>query len=188
MNILLQININQDIELHQIQSKDAQDIFHTIDTQREYLGQWLPFVAYTKELKNTQDYVDSLVNASSEAFEYVFAIRYQNNFAGMIGFVNSNHPHKKTEIGYWLSELYQHRGIMTAAVRALCKFAFEDLHLNRIQIKCAIGNTASSNIPKRLGFVFEGIERQGEKFPDGSFKDLEIYSLIQGQFRSINQP
>lgn len=182
MTILLQIKINEELELHQIQTKDAHDIFYTIDSQRDYLEEWLPFVAYTKELHDTQEYVDSLVNASDEYFEYVFTIRYQNNFAGMIGFVNSNHQHKKTEIGYWLSEHYQHKGIMTAAVRALYKFAFEDLHLNRLQIKCAVGNTASSSIPKRLGFVFEAIERQGEKFPDGSFKDLEIYSLLVEDF------
>lgn len=184
MTIQFQIKISEDLELHQIKKNDASDIFHKIDSQRAYLGEWLPFVTYTQGLHDTQQYVDALVNASDDTFEYVFTIRYQNNFAGMIGFVNSSYEHKKTEIGYWLSAPYQHKGIMSVAVRALSKFAFEDLKFNRIQIKCAVGNTASSNIPKRLGFLLEGIERQGEKFPDGSFKDLEIYSLLKEEFRS----
>ena len=53
--------------------------------------------------------------------------------------------------------------------------------MNRIEIKCAIGNTPSSSIPQRLVFKFEGIERAGELFPDGCFKDLEIYSILKDE-------
>lgn len=179
----IQIIINDELELHPLHTEDATDLFYSIDNQREYLGRWLSFVPYTKELTDSKQYINSILNASEEDYEHVFTIRHKDNFAGMIGFVNSSHQHKKTEIGYWLSESYQHKGIMTTAVRAVCKFAFEVLHFNRIQIKCAVGNLPSSNIPKRIGFSFEGIERQGEKFADGSFKDLEIYSLLREEFK-----
>ena len=48
--------------------------------------------------------------------------------------------------------------------------------LPRIQIKCAVENRSSSNIPKRLGFKFEGIERDGEPLIGNVFTDLEVYS------------
>jgi ribosomal-protein-serine acetyltransferase len=72
---------------------------------------------------------------------------------------------------------------MTESVKLLVKFAFEELNINRIQIRCAVGNTQSSNISKKLGFKFEGIEREGELFPDGSFKDLEVYSILKSMSR-----
>ncbi|GAA4513154.1 GNAT family protein [Sphingobacterium thermophilum] len=186
MTILIHIKINDDIELCQLQREDAQDIYSTIDGERAFLGRWLPFVSFTQDIVDTQAYVDSIVNAPESSYEYVFTIRENGKFVGMIGLVRSDYNNKKTEIGYWMSEKSQHKGIMSRSVKALCRFAFEELHMNRIMIKCAVGNTASSNIPKRLGFTFEGIERQGELFPDGHFEDLEIYSLLKSEFISPN--
>lgn len=104
---------------------------------------------------------------------------------GLIGFIRSDTHNKKTEIGYWMSQYAQGKGIMTKCVKALCHIAFEELDMNRIQIKCAIGNTPSSNIPKRLGFYFEGIERDGEIYAQDTFRDLEVYSLLKNDFYSI---
>ncbi len=64
----------------------------------------------------------------------------------------------------------------------ICDFAFKTLNINRIQIKCAVGNTPSSNIPKRLNFKFEGIERDGELLSENHFVDLEIYSKLKSDY------
>ena len=46
-------------------------------------------------------------------------------------------------------------------------------------IRCAVNNEKSKSIPKSLNFRFEGIERAGELLSDGSFTDLEVYSLLR---------
>ena len=171
--------VNRNTVLKQIELSDTADIFNTIISQREYPGEWLPFVEFTKELKDTEIFVRSVVDAPEDKREFVFVIHFDGQFAGLAGFKSIDKDNKKTEIGYWLSEGFQKKGLMTESVKYLIKFAFEELDINRIQIKCAVGNTPSSNIPKKLGFKFEGIEREGELFPDGSFKDLEIYSLLK---------
>lgn len=180
--IMMIININSSIKLTQIQAEDATAIFNLINTERDYLGKWLPFVHMTKQIADTEAYVLSLVNAPAGSFEYVFTIRNEAKIIGLIGFVRTEAHNKKSEIGYWLSEKHQGNGIMTQSVKALCKFGFDELQLNRIQIKCAVGNIPSRNIPQRLGFKCEGIERQGEIQHDGSFKDLEVYSLLRSEF------
>ncbi|SFL28140.1 MULTISPECIES: hypothetical protein [Proteiniphilum] len=43
------IKIDSEIELRQLELRDSIDIFETIDSQRDYLGKWLPFVAFTKD-------------------------------------------------------------------------------------------------------------------------------------------
>ncbi len=68
---------------------------------------------------------------------------------------------------------------MTKSVEMLCDFAFKVMGINRVQIKCAVGNNPSSNVPKRLGFKFEGIERDGELLTGNVFVDLEIYSILK---------
>ncbi|WP_352421822.1 GNAT family N-acetyltransferase [Proteiniphilum sp.] len=173
------IKIDNDIELRQLEQTDATDIFEAIDIQREYLGKWLPFVASTQEVSDTQKFVDSVVNAPKERFELQFTIRKQDQFIGLIGFKDTDKANKKTEIGYWLSEKYQKQGIITQSVKQLCDFAFNELGIHRVQIKCAVGNQRSINVPKRLGFRFEGIERHGELLTGNIFTDLEIYSKLQ---------
>jgi ribosomal-protein-serine acetyltransferase len=173
------IRIDTEIELKQLEQSDSRDIFKTIDSQREYLGKWLPFVAFTKEISDSDKFVDSVVNAPEERFEYVFAIRKQNEFIGLIGFKDTDKLNQKTEIGYWLSEGFQKQGIVTRSVEKLCDFAFNKQEINRVQIKCAVGNRSSIKIPRKLGFKLEGIERDGELLTGNLFTDLEIYSKLK---------
>lgn len=173
------LEVDKELQLQQLAHSDCIDIFNTINTQRHYLGKWLPFVAFTKELSDTEKFVNSVVNADESSFEYVFTIRKCGELVGLIGIKGSDRQNKKTEIGYWLSEKHQKQGIVTKSVKKLCDFAFNHLGMNRIQIKCAIGNSVSINIPKKLGFVFEGIERAGEFFPGHGYTDLEVYSILK---------
>ncbi|MEG1400767.1 GNAT family protein [Bacteroides sp.] len=166
--------------LRPLQADDANDMYDTIDAQREYLGRWLPFVAGTTLISVNQAFVDSAVDADDKTY----TIRKGDKFVGLIGFKATDKANRKTEIGYWLSEEHQGQGIMTRAVEVLCKCAFEKLEINRVQIKCAVGNNPSSNIPKRLGFKFEGLERAGELFPNDDFADIEVYSRLKNEYNS----
>jgi ribosomal-protein-serine acetyltransferase len=175
------LQINETLVLRPLQLSDAADIFHTIDSQRTYLGKWLPFVALTQKVSDTETFVKSVVNAPKDNPQYVFTIRKQDNLVGLISLNDLDSVNKKTLIGYWLSEKFQGQGIMTQAVQKLCDFAFEELDLNRIQISIAVKNLPSKKIPKRLGFQFEGIERDGELLTGNVFTDLEVYSKLKGE-------
>ncbi|MCL2561237.1 MAG: GNAT family N-acetyltransferase [Rikenellaceae bacterium] len=176
------IHLFEDISLHSLVSGDVADIFETIDSQRDYLGKWLPFVALTRSVDFTRSFVDSVLNAPRDSFEPTFTIRKSGKFVGLIGFKSTDKANRKTEIGYWLSGPFQGQGIATRAVKALCEYAFTELDMNRVQVKCAVGNDPSSLIPKRLGFIFEGIERAGELNSDGIFRDIEIYSILKSEY------
>ena len=62
-----------------MEASDATDIFKTIDSQRSYLGKWLPFVEFTKQLSDTEQFVGTIVNVPKTQFEYVFTIRNRVN-------------------------------------------------------------------------------------------------------------
>lgn len=181
----MRIRVNEHIVLKELSRSDAADIFYTINAERSYLGKWLPFVAFTKEPADTQAFVESVLDTPEDNRELVFVIRYDDEFAGIIGFKDTDKINRKTEIGYWLSEYFQKKGIITLSLNQLLQLAFEKLNINRVQIRCAVGNTASSKIPKRLGFKFEGIERQGEFLSSEKFADLEVFSLLKSEFKGI---
>ena len=177
----MKIKIDSDLELRQLELSDSNDIFNTINSQRDYLGKWLPFVEFTKELKDSENFVNSVVNATKDKFEFTFTIRKQNEFIGLIGLKDSDKINRITEIGYWLSQKYQKQGIVTKSVEKLCDFAFKEQGFNRIQIKCAVKNKSSANIPIKLGFKFEGIERDGQLLSGNKFTDLKVYSKLKNE-------
>jgi len=171
------IKVSDHILLKEIELLDAEDIFKTIDNQRPYLGKWLPFVEVSVHVENTEFFIKKMLEDTHD--NYVFVIHYDGVFAGLIGFKDSDKQNKRTELGYWLSEEYQKKNIITQCVQTLCEFAFDELELNRVQIRCAVGNLPSKKIPQKLGFVLEGIERDGEKLTGGIFTDLEVYSKLK---------
>jgi ribosomal-protein-serine acetyltransferase len=179
MNNFYTIHVTENILLRQIELTDANDIFKTIDNQRVYLGEWLPFVESTIRVEDTIQFIESILNVPVESREHTFVINYKGKFAGLIGFKRTDKQNKETEIGYWLSEPFQKKGIITLAVQSLMKLAFEEMDIHRIQIKCAVENIPSRSIPLRLGFKYEGSERDGELLTGNKYTDIEVYSKLK---------
>lgn len=100
---------------------------------------------------------------------------------GSIGFHHIAMENKKASIGYWISEEFQGRGIMTDCVRALIGYGFKMLGLHRIRIQCNVENRRSAAIPERLGFTFEGIAREDEFLYD-RFASSRIYSILSHEW------
>lgn len=156
-------------------------IFNAIDQNRTFLRKWLPFVDFTRKLGDTERFVRSVIEKVSSNRDEVYVIWYKHEFAGLIGFKDIDHVNDKIEIGYWLIEKMTGKGIATAAARKMVNLAFRNMEMNRIVIRCGVGNTKSSAIPRRLGFSFEGIERNGERHYH-IYIDLEVYSLLKSEW------
>src|SRR5574344_859112 len=99
----MELIVDNKIKLRQLIQEDAADIFAAINSQREYLGKWLPFVEQTKSVFDTQSFVDSIIDLPKDKMEYTFTIRIDGSLAGLIGFKSTDRANRKTEIGYWLS-------------------------------------------------------------------------------------
>ena len=166
------IPLFDDFSLRSLCSGDAPAIFGAIDTQREHLGRWLPFVAATHRVEQTQEVIAGMLNDTANP---VFTIRSGDAFAGLIGFKSADAGKRSVEIGYWLREEQQGKGIMTAAVRTLCETAFAQMGMRRVEIRCGAGNLPSNAIPRRLGFRLSHVEPRGEELSDGEWIDLNVY-------------
>jgi len=87
------------------------------------------------------------------------------------------------EIGYWLSESFQGKGLMTDAARAVVAYLFDELDLNRVEIHCAAGNVKSAAIPRRLGFTLEGTSREGQLL-NGRYQDILRFSMLKREWKA----
>jgi len=177
--------INPQIKLKPISITSAARIFHLVDSHRDYLSEWLPWVNNSKDIHDTRNFIKNEITKSEKATGYLMEIWYKNELVGLIDLHNINMANKKAEIGYWLGEKFQGSGIMTQAVKGMLYFAFIEKHFNRITIKTSVENIKSKNIPERLNFTFEGIERQGELL-NGQFKDSHIYSMLKEDWEDSN--
>jgi ribosomal-protein-alanine N-acetyltransferase len=63
---------------------------------------------------------------------------------------------QKGTIGYWMGRPYAGQGLMTEAVGLVCAFAFETLHLQRVEASCLPHNDRSKALLTRMAFEQEG--------------------------------
>jgi len=178
MNYRRELIVDNELRLKEIGLEDVDSIYRTVVNEREYLGKWLPFVSITNKRSDSQAFVQSIINSGKKNF--ICTIFFQQMFVGLIGLKDIDSFNKKSEIGYWLSEAFQQKGIIARSSKAIIDYAFDELCLNRIQIKVATGNLKSLRVAERLGFTCEGIERQGELLDNG-YADLIVFGLLKNE-------
>lgn len=90
-------------------------------------------------------------------------------------------------LGYGLAHECQGAGLMTEAVRAAIRFAFDDLDLHRLEGSYIPSNKRSEAILKAVGFVEEGFFRQ-YLYLGGQWQDHIVTSLINPHWRGFGRP
>ncbi|GCE26471.1 ribosomal-protein-serine acetyltransferase [Dictyobacter alpinus] len=175
------IKINETTELKSITERDARPMFQLIDSNRLYLRQWLPWIDYTRTVEDELAYIRSVAAQYQENQSITCLIIYHGSIAGTISYHPIDWQNRKVEIGYWLGAQFQGKGLMTVACQAMVRYAFENLKLNKVEIRCATGNIRSCAIPQRMGFVEEGTIRQAEWLYD-HYVDLRLYGLLKSEW------
>lgn len=130
---------------------------------------------YTEE--NAKSYLESCI--AGEGATLCRAISVNGEAVGSIGvFPGSDVFRKSAELGYWLAEDYWNKGIMTEAVRQICRAAFETFELVRIYAEPFAHNAGSRKVLEKAGFTYEGTMKQGV-FKNGQIYDYCIYALLR---------
>ncbi|MEO1260685.1 MAG: GNAT family protein [Bacteroidota bacterium] len=176
------IRIDKELSLHLARPELVPAIFTAVDGQRKYLGEWLPWVGQTKKVEDTSAYIEESMRQNTNGSHLVTFIMHGEELAGSVSVVSFNKDNKSCEAGYWLHEELQGRGIMTKACRAFVDHLFKTKSLNRIEIKVAAKNLKSQAILLRLGFVREGVLREGLLINE-KYHDLVLFSLLRKEWQ-----
>ncbi len=176
------IKVDEYLELRPVIPASAQTIYNSIKRSGDHLRRWLPFIENTQSVNDTRRFIKTTIKSTCSKKDMIFEISESNVFAGLISLKEVDRVNGKAEIGYWLDVNMTGKGIMLRACKAVVNYAFDDLKLNRVCIKTAVGNKKSAAIPINLGFYFEGTEREGE-FLNGKFQDLMVYSMLKSEWK-----
>jgi ribosomal-protein-alanine N-acetyltransferase len=108
---------------------------------------------------------------------YNLVIDVEGLAVGVIGLEMRDDVYRKAPLlGYWIGESLWGKGIMTAAIKLMCDYAFSDLDVVRIQAGVLANNSRSMRVLEKAGFLKEGILKNS-MIKNGVVLDEHIYGF-----------
>jgi len=93
---------------------------------------------------------------------------------------------RRVEIGYtWLAKTAWRSALNTECKLLLLRHAFEELGMNRVQLKTDARNVRSQAAIARLGAVREGVLRAHMVMPDGWVRDSVMFSIVAAEWPAV---
>ena len=165
-----------DFELRKWRMEDAYDIAHYANNKiiADNLRNTFP---HPYSVENAKTFVSACLNAD-EHYRCFRAVSVDGIAVGSIGISLKDDIYcKSAEIGYWLAEPFWNKGIMSAAVRRICRYAFDSYDIARIFAEPFANNEGSRRVLERAGFTLEGVLKKSV-FKNGRLLDSCIYALL----------
>jgi ribosomal-protein-serine acetyltransferase len=175
--------VNDQLELRLIDRRHAGELFTLMDSNREHLRRWHPWVDTISSTTDVEDAVTTWQQQYANHRGMYTGIWFHEELCGMINHPTVDWSNGWAPLSYWLDAAHQGRGIMTACGRAMVSHGFDTWKLNRLTIECATQNTRSRAVAERLGFKLEGIVRGIEWLHD-RYVDHAMYGLLCSDYAS----
>lgn len=158
---------------------DAADLAAALSNKKiqDNLRDGLPY-PYTEQ--DGTDFISAMLLAD-ENDTFAFAVTVDNKVIGSIGVFRQGNIHRQTaELGYYIAEEYWGKGIMTEAVKQVCKYVFDKSDIIRIYAEPFAYNAASCRVLEKAGFQYEGTLRDNA-VKNGKVIDMKMYSLLKSE-------
>ena len=112
-----------------------------------------------------------------------YALEYEGKVIGAVELrkMSSSIRTHVRELGIVLHKKYWRKGFIQEATRKIIAHAFKDPHIYRILATIEVDNKNSIKTVERLGFIYEGCERQGRALK-GRYADMLHYSLLRTEW------
>lgn len=167
------------VQIRKWELADAKDLAAALSNKRvqDNLRDGLPY-PYTEQ--DGRDYIAAML-AADQNNTFAFAVTADGKVIGSIAAFRQGNIHAKTaELGYYIAEEYWGQGIMTEAVRQLCKHIFSGSDIIRIYAEPFAYNIGSCRVLEKAGFVYEGTLRRNA-VKNGRVLDMKMYARLKGE-------
>jgi RimJ/RimL family protein N-acetyltransferase len=156
------------VVLRRYWGRELPALLQAVNDSLGHLRPWMPWAAADPLEPALAEFVSHAVEQFDRAENFNYCI-WDDRFSALVGGAGL-HPRLgrgRIEIGYWVRSGWLHRGIGSAAARALTSAAFGLTGIEEVHIHCDVANIASAAVPRRLGFrlvrtVDDGIDAPGE--------------------------
>ena len=168
-----------DCRLRKWDPADAKDLSAVLSNAKihDNLRDGLPY-PYTEQ--DGLDFISAMLSADANE-TFAFAITTEGKVIGSIGVFRQGNIHRRTaELGYYIAEAYWGKGMMTKAVRQICRYVFDNSDILRIYAEPFAFNAASCRVLEKAGFQYEGTLRSNA-VKNGNVIDMKMYSLLKSE-------
>ena len=165
------------VSIRKWKTTDAKSLAAALSNRKvmNNLRDGLPY-PYTE--KDALEYINFIINSDTHD-TFAYAIDVDGTAVGSIGAFRQGNIHSHTaELGYYLAEEYWGKGLMTDAVRLLCKKIFEETDILRIFAEPFAHNIGSRKVLEKAGFQFEGILKNNA-VKNGQVLDMALYAYTR---------
>lgn len=143
------------------QSTDAPAFVAAVLESTDTVGRWMPWCTNTYSEREALAWfaVCEAAQSAGTAFDFGVFCQDTGEFLGGAGLNHIMQQHRFCNLGYWVRQSRQRQGIALRCVKALTTYAFENLHLHRVEIVVAVGNRESEALAVKAGALRECIAR-----------------------------
>jgi RimJ/RimL family protein N-acetyltransferase len=158
----------------------------SVDASLARLRPWMPWAQAAQSAEESEAVVRRMAGqfALRQDLPYTMFERCAGDAEGLhvggTGLHRIDWQVPRFEIGYWVRTGFEGQGLVTEAVRALARMAFDRLRAARVEIRMDADNAPSRRVAERAGFTFEGVLRRDTLTPDGALRDTCVYSRVRG--------
>jgi ribosomal-protein-serine acetyltransferase len=171
--------IGEDLVLRAVELEEAEALAAFVLVNRAHLATFLiDLVEEITDVSTARAHLERVIALRAQGSLLELHIHASDGLCGAVRLRNLDWRHRSGNIGYLVGAAYQGRGIVTRAVTRCIEWAFDELQLHRVELRCAADNTASAAVARRLGFTLEGRLRDGECL-DGRYHDILVFSRLR---------
>ncbi len=162
-----------------IQLDDVPQLVALLQANRDFLAPWEP--QRTDEFF-TVDHQRVAVGRALDRFQAASSVPHvivdDGDIVGRITLSNIvRGPFQSANLGYWVAQAANGRGVATAAVAGMVRLAFAECALHRVEAGTLLHNVGSQRVLERNGFVRLGIAPRYLQIA-GEYQDHVLYQRL----------
>ncbi|MEW6980476.1 GNAT family N-acetyltransferase [Bacillus sp. SIMBA_154] len=166
------LDITNELKLEILQLADAEPLFTLIQENKTHLGEWLPWVHHCKSIEDVKTFIQSTRTSYAEQKGMEAGIMLNEQLIGVFRLTFHN---RIGNIGYWIGQGAQGRGIVTKTVKYMTgTFAHK---VDGFEIFCPVGHVRSERVAIKAGFQ---LDPHYQPKPDTDF-------VLRRYIRMLNQ-
>jgi len=167
-------------DLRIINKGEFNEYFALLENNRKRLKEFFP--GTLKNAANLELAKNELVKMEQQYTNkelYPFGIYVEKSLIGFVSIKNIDWRVPKGELGYFIDESYEGKGIISKAVKQICKHAFQELKMEKLFIRTGPDNLGSQKIALKNGFRQEGILRNEFRVSSGELIDTIYFGKLR---------
>ena len=168
-----------DVTTRLVATSDAPELAAVLAANRKFLTPYEPFRPeefYTAE--GQRSYLADVLRTTAAGMALPHVIIDDGRIVGRItlsGIVRG--PFLSADLGYWVAESANGRGVATAAVTRILRIAFDEMGLHRVEAGTLVHNAASQRVLQRNGFRRYGLAPRYLRI-NGEWRDHILFQRL----------